>query len=109
NLRHEGGGINNYARPDYCVSVGPQNPAGNELQHEPVFPNDDRVSGVVASGNARDVIKRAGQIVDDLAFPLITPLRAHHYNGFHPVPFSSHSSGRPGPTTVNRGRTLPPP
>jgi hypothetical protein len=34
----------------------------------------------VSPSNARDVVKSAGEIVDDFAFAFIAPLRADHYD-----------------------------
>src|SRR5215469_16105155 len=46
------------------------------------------MTGVVAPGNARDVIERPRQIIDDFAFALVAPLRSHYHHGFHSGPFS---------------------
>jgi hypothetical protein len=44
------------------------------------FADDDGVPGIVATGNANDVVERAGEVVDDLAFAFVTPLRANDYD-----------------------------
>src|SRR5438105_4712748 len=84
------------------VPLRPQNSAGDELQHEAVFSDDDGVPRVVASGNACNVVERAGQIVYDLALALITPLRAYHHNGFHSFSLFSRFPGSPGTTALTR-------
>src|SRR5919108_1158095 len=109
NLRHQRAGIHYHAGANDCVLLWPQNTAWNELQNETVFSDDNRVPGVVAPSNARDVVERAGEIVDDFALAFITPLRAHHDDGLHSIPFSSHFPRLPGTATVFQGRTLPPP
>jgi hypothetical protein len=36
------------------------------------------VPGIVAAGDAGDEVESAGEIVDDLAFAFVTPLRADY-------------------------------
>ena len=91
-LSYERPGIYDYARSDYRVPLRPQNSARNELQDKAFFSYDDRVPCVVASGNTSDIVKGAGQVVNDLAFALIAPLRANHHHGFHAGPFPIHTS-----------------
>src|SRR2546429_52670 len=62
----------------------------------------DYIARVVASGNACNVVERAGQIVYDLALALITPLRAYHHNGFHSFSLFSRFPGSPGTTALTR-------
>ena len=76
-------GIHHHARSDDDVLLGAQDAAGNQLENIAVFADDDCMAGIVAAGDARDVIKRARQIVNDLAFAFIAPLRANHYDRFH--------------------------
>src|SRR5690242_2665632 len=80
NLRHQRPRIHHHTRADHRVLLWPQNSARDELQHETVFPDDDGVPRVVASSDARDEVKRAGEIVDDFALAFITPLRADHHD-----------------------------
>ena len=104
-------GIHRHAGTNHRVPLGAKNAAGNELQYVALFSNDDRVARVVASGDARYVIKRAGEIVDDFAFAFITPLRADHDDGLHFLAFSSHfpvpgnshglSGPHPSPSTTS--------
>jgi hypothetical protein len=75
--------IDHDAGANHSVLRGPQNSARNQLQHVAVFADDDGVAGVVAAGDARDVIERAREIVDDFTFSFVTPLRADHYDRFH--------------------------
>ena len=63
------GGIDHYSGADDGVLFGTQNAARNQLEHVAVFADDHGVAGIVAAGDARDVIERAGEIVDDLPFP----------------------------------------
>src|SRR5258708_19299194 len=37
----------------------------------------------MAPGDARDVIERAGEIINDFAFAFIAPLRTNHHDRFH--------------------------
>src|SRR5258708_30648416 len=37
----------------------------------------------MAPGDARDVIERAGEIINDFALAFITPLRTNHHDRFH--------------------------
>src|SRR2546429_2663707 len=101
-LGHQRGRIHHHACADDRVPLRPQNSAGDELQHEAVFSDDDGVPRVVASGNACNVVERAGQIVYDLALALITPLRAYHHNGFHSFSLFSRFPGSPGTTALTR-------
>src|SRR5712692_6143022 len=75
--------IDHHARADHCLLVGPQNPAGNELENETVAIEDHGVAGVVAAAAARDVVEGARQVVNHLAFAFVTPLGAHHDDRFH--------------------------
>ena len=60
-----------------------KNAARNELQNIPIFANDYGMASIVATSYAGDVIETAGQIVDNLTFAFVAPLRADHHNGFH--------------------------
>src|SRR5262249_24458398 len=70
-----------------CTNNGmlfwPQNTTWNQLKNVLFFADDDGAPGVVAACNSRNVIKRSGEIVYDLAFAFISPLRAHHDHRFH--------------------------
>src|SRR5579863_8223959 len=80
---NERGWINHDASANHGVLLRPQNTARNQLEHVAVFADDDGVAGVVSAGDARDVVERSGEIVDDLALPFVTPLRADHNHRFH--------------------------
>src|SRR5260370_31656960 len=86
----EGCGIDYDASTDDCLLLGAQDAAGDELQNEAVFADDYGVPGVVSAGDARDIVKSAGEIIDDLAFAFVAPLRAHHHDRFHAVPSLAH-------------------
>src|SRR5712692_6600233 len=79
-LRDEGRGIDHHAGANDRLLLGAQNPAGDELQHEAILADDDGVAGIVSTGDARDEVESASEIVDDLAFAFVTPLRADHYD-----------------------------
>ncbi len=79
----ERGGIDDHAGADHRVAAGTQNSARDELQNVAIAADDDGMAGVVAAGYARDVFERTGEIVDDLAFAFIAPLRAYHYDRVH--------------------------
>ena len=70
--------IDHGAGTNHSSFLGPQNAAGNQLQDVTMAVEDDGVPGVVAAGITRDVIKRGGHIVDDLAFSFVAPLRANY-------------------------------
>src|SRR6266705_1633650 len=108
-LRYQRSRIHDHARTAHGVAFRPQNPARDELQHKAVFSDDDGVPGVVAAGNARDVIKRTRKVVHHLAFALIAPLCTHHHDRFHSSFFSSHVPAHQGSAPADRGRTLPSP
>src|SRR5260370_30200669 len=90
NFGDEGCGIDYDAGADDCLLLGSQDAAGDELQDEAVFADDYGVPGVVSAGDARDIVKSAGQIIDDFAFALVAPLRADHHDRFHAVPSLAH-------------------
>jgi hypothetical protein len=75
---NEGRGIDYDTGADDGVLFRAQDSAGNELQHEAIFADDDGVTGIVPAGDASDVIESAGEIVDDFAFAFVTPLRADY-------------------------------
>src|SRR5258707_12268808 len=82
----EGCGIDYDASTDDCLRFGAQDAAGDELQDEAVFADDYGVPGVGSAGDARDIVKSAGQIIKDFAFALFAPLPANHSDGFHAFP-----------------------
>src|SRR5882724_11861319 len=90
NFGDEGCGVYYDAGADDCLLFGAQDAAGDELQDEAVFADDYGVPGVVSAGDARDIVKSAGQIIDDFAFALVAPLRADHHDRFHAVPSLAH-------------------
>ena len=68
--------------------AGPQNAGGNQFEHE--FPIADlyRVPGVMPALIARNDVKMIGEKIDNLPFPLVSPLRPKNDNVFHgPNPF----------------------
>ena len=81
---HQRRGIDHHARADHRVLAGTQDAARNQLQDKAAAVENDGVAGVVAAGAARDVVEGGRHVVDDLAFAFVAPLRAHHYDGFHP-------------------------
>src|SRR5437868_4552151 len=90
NFGDEGGGIDYDPGADDCLLFGAQDATGDELQDEAIFADDYRVPGVVSTSDARDIVKSAGEIIDDLAFAFVTPLRADHHDRFHAVPSLAH-------------------
>src|SRR5262249_55274351 len=66
------GGIDDHAGTDDGVLLGTQYATGNELKDVLFFADDDGVAGIVASGDACDIVERTGEVVDDLAFALVT-------------------------------------
>src|SRR6266404_944046 len=90
NFGHEGGGIDYDAGADDCLLLGAQDAAGDELQDEAIFADDYGVPGVVSTSDARDIVKSAGQIIDNFAFAFVAPLRADHHDRFHAVPSLAH-------------------
>ncbi len=60
--------------PITACLAGPQNAARNQLQHELLLADEDRVAGVVAALIARDDIEALGEQIDDLPLALVSPL-----------------------------------
>ena len=56
--------------------AGAQNAAGNQLEDELFFADEDGVAGVVAALIARDDVEALGEKIDDLTFAFVAPLRA---------------------------------
>ena len=54
-----------------------QHSARDQLKRIFLVTNDDRVSGIVSTLIANDVVVRLGQEVNDFGFALITPLRTY--------------------------------
>jgi hypothetical protein len=96
NFGDEGGGIDDNAGANDGVPLRAENAAGDELENETIFANDDGVTGVVAASNSNDVIEGACEIVDYFAFAFIAPLRAHHDDRFHSgiLPCAEVDSGK---------------
>src|SRR5712671_2525173 len=86
NFGHEGCGVYYDAGADDCLLLGAQDAAGDELQDEAIFADDYGVPGVVSAGDARDIVKSAGKIIDNLAVDFVAPLRGDHHDRFHAVP-----------------------
>ena len=60
-----------------------QDPGRDVLELVGLAVHDDRVAGIRAAVVAADEIGVPREQVDDLALPLVTPLRAHHYGRRH--------------------------
>ena len=89
----EGDGIKHHAVADDAFASRAEHAAGNELQHELVLANDDRVPGVMPAGVARHGGKPLAEHVHDLSLALVAPLGAQHHSRF-----CSHR--RPDPTQI---------
>ena len=50
------------------------------MQHRLLTTDDERVAGVVAALKPDHRARAVGEEVDDLAFPLVAPLSADHYD-----------------------------
>ncbi len=98
-LGHQSRGIDHHARPNDRMLAGAQDAAGNQLQDKTAAVENDGVAGIVAAGAARDVIEGSRHVIDDFALAFISPLRAHHYDRFHPRCRSL--------SICHSGRTLP--
>ena len=68
--------IENYTIADHSAAVFAQHAAGHELQNKFFAVDDDRVSGIMPAGVARDHGKVIREHVHDLALALVAPLRA---------------------------------
>ncbi len=79
-LAEECNGIEDDAVADDALAARPQHAAGNELQHELVLADDDRVPGVMAAGVARHGGKPLAEHVYDLSLALVAPLGAQHHS-----------------------------
>ena len=65
--------------------LGTENAAWNELENVFFLADDDSVACIVAASDTDNIIKRAGKIIDNLAFAFVTPLRANDDDRFHPL------------------------
>jgi len=90
NFGHEGCGVDYDAGADDGLLLGSQDATRDELQDEAVFADDYGMSGVVSTSDARDIVKSAGEIIDDFAFAFVAPLRADYHDRFHAVPSLAH-------------------
>ena len=88
---NESGGIDHNAGPNYGVLLGAEDATGDELEDKAVTADDHRVPGIMPAGNARDVVKATGKIVNDLSFTFVSPLRADHDDRFHSEALLSQS------------------
>jgi hypothetical protein len=68
--------VDNDAVSDEVESLGPEDPAWNQMKTERSLVVDHGVSGVVATSEARDNVGVSRQKINDLPFALITPLSA---------------------------------
>src|SRR5882762_2257726 len=83
NFGNQGGRIDDDAGTDDDMLLGSQVRAAEELKNVAVLADDNRVAGVMAPGDASDVIERAGEIINDFALAFIAPLRTNHHDRFH--------------------------
>jgi hypothetical protein len=79
NLFEEGDRIQNHAIANHALASRAEHSAGNELQHETLAANDDRVTGIVPAGIARHGAEALAQHVHNLALALVAPLGAHYH------------------------------
>src|SRR5262249_21368627 len=82
-------GVNDDAHADHSVLLGTKNAARDELEDVLFLADDNGMACVVASGDADNVIKGAGEIVDDFALTFVSPLSADYDDRFHSRPFTS--------------------
>ena len=75
--------VDHHAVADHRLHPGPQNAARDQLQNELLFPDEDRVAGVVPALIARDDIEALGQKVDYFALAFVAPLRAENDHVTH--------------------------
>ena len=79
-LAQERDGIEDDSVADNTFAPRPKYAAGNELQHELVFADDDRVPGVMSAGVARHSGKPLAEHVYDFSLALVAPLGAQHHS-----------------------------
>ncbi len=70
--------------PITARSPGRRMPHGISCRMKLLVIEDDRVAGVVSARVTRHIVERRGNVVHDLAFAFVAPLRAHDYNRLHP-------------------------
>ena len=85
NLVQQGGQIDHYAIADDGLDSGPQDSAGNQLQNKLLFPDKNRVAGVMAALITRHDVEALGKQVDHFAFAFVAPLRAENDDILHLV------------------------
>ena len=71
--------VQHHAVADDALAARPQHAAGNQLQHELLLADDDRVAGVVPARITRHGAEPLAQHVHNLALALVAPLGAQHY------------------------------
>src|SRR5437016_2589308 len=74
--------VDDAARSDHAL-FALQDPGRDVLELERLAVDDDRVAGVRAAVVAANEIRVLRKEVDDLPFPLVTPLRADYDSGWH--------------------------
>ncbi len=84
-LVQQGGQIDHHAVADDGLDSGPQDSARNQLQNELLFPDKNRVAGVMATLIARHDVEALGKQVDYFAFAFVAPLRAENDDILHLV------------------------
>ncbi len=82
-LRNERSWIHHDPCANNRVLTRTQNSTGDQLQDKAAAVVNDRVTRIVASGAARDAIKRSRHIIDDFPLAFIAPLGSDHYDRFH--------------------------
>ena len=70
----ERGQINHHAIPNDGLNAWAQDSAGDQLEDEFLFPDVNRVSGIVPALIAGDDVNALGQKIDNLPFSFVTPL-----------------------------------
>jgi hypothetical protein len=82
-LIQQGGEIDHHAVADDGLDSGPQNSAGNQFQNELLFPDENRVAGVMATLIARHDVEALGKQIDHFSFAFVAPLRAENDDILH--------------------------
>src|SRR5207245_8843747 len=94
-LLEERGGIHDDAVADHAQNLLAQDARRDVMQGEAPFSGADGVAGVRSSAIPRHDIDPLGQEVNDLALPLVPPLRAKHDEAGHALSLRSSPRGWP--------------
>ena len=92
-LGEEDGRVDDHAVADDGGDARVEDPARHELQLQHLLAVDDRVPGVVPALVAHDHVGRLGQVVDEAALALVTPLGADDHRAGHARPPAGARSG----------------